>query len=81
VAALQARIDGLRAAELLSEDEVFALEDLVADFVELESCVGIVTLDATRTSETTFKLVGLVALSARIVADESFARQARRKYT
>ena len=33
--ALQARIEGLHAAEQLKDDELFALEDLIADFVEL----------------------------------------------
>ena len=44
LAALQARLEALHAAKLLGDDELYALEDMVADFVEFEaSLVGVVT--------------------------------------
>jgi hypothetical protein len=47
LAALQAWLGALHVAKLLGDDELYALEDMVADFVEFEaSLVGVVTLDA-----------------------------------
>ena len=81
LAALQARIESLHAGGLLADEEVHALEDVVADFVELESTMSMVaTLEAIRSNENASKLLKLVGLSERITADGAFARQARRKY-
>ena len=80
VAALQARLEALHGAKLLSDDEQHALEDLVADYLELEATMGTVTLELAQASEAAGKLLKLVALSERIAADGAFARQARRKY-
>jgi hypothetical protein len=78
LAALQARIEALHVAKLLSDDEVYAIEDLCADYVAL----GLRTLEAAcATSGATSKLVALVNLSEGIAADGPFARQARRKCT
>ena len=81
LAALQVRIEALHANKLLSDDELYALEDMVADFVEFEaSLVGVVVLDGMRRNENATKLLTLISLSERITADSAFARQARRKY-
>eukprot|EP01046_Picozoa_sp_COSAG06_P052451 COSAG06_NODE_8809_length_2066_cov_1.387900_1_plen_260_part_00 len=81
LAALQARLEALHAAKLLGDDELYALEDMVADFVEFEaSLLGVVTLDAMSGNQNASKLLKLVALSERLAADGAFARQARRKY-
>ena len=40
ITALQARLEGLRAAGLLTEAELFALEDAAADFLELRASVA-----------------------------------------
>jgi hypothetical protein len=80
VAALQKRLEAVHAAKLLGDDELYALEDMVADFVEYESSMGVVTLETICTNENASKLQTLVALSERIAADGAFARQARRKY-
>ena len=77
--ALQARLEALHAEKLLSDDELYALEDMVADFVEYESA-GAVTHATVHANENASKLQKLVALSERITADAAFARQARRKY-
>ena len=51
-AALQSRLGVLHAAELLSDDELFSLEDLTADHVEVEATTGMITLKRfTRTPE------------------------------
>jgi hypothetical protein len=67
VAALQARLGALHASKLLADDELFALEDAVAD-----------ALDAPDDDD---RVPRMVALSARMAADASFARQLRRKFT
>ena len=87
--ALQTRIEALRVAELLSDEELFVLEDIVADFVELEAstmpAMRPITLEAVHTSAgdacaPAAKLLKLVALSERLATDAAFARQARRKF-
>ena len=85
LAALQARIEGLHATKLLTDDELFALEDLIADYVELTMSVtdGIITKEmiyAMPTVGAASKLDKLVGLSAAMAGDAAFARQARRKF-
>ena len=80
IASLGARLEALHAAQLLSDEELFTLEDTVADYVELQSSMGVITLEAAHAIRAADKLVKLVALSEHIVADGAFSRQARRKY-
>ena len=81
LAALQVRLEALHEAKLLTDDEVYALEDTVADFVELQgSTAGVVTLEAAQASEVATRLLKLAALSEGVAADGMFARQARRKH-
>eukprot|EP01043_Picozoa_sp_COSAG02_P036591 COSAG02_NODE_2690_length_8228_cov_10.450732_4_plen_119_part_00 len=80
VTTLQARLEALHATKLLGDDELYALEDVVADFVEYESSLGIVTLESISANDNTSKLHKLVALSERLVVDGAFVRQIRRKY-
>ena len=85
LAALQARVEGLHATKLLTDEELFALEDLVADYVELTASVtdGVITKDmiyAMPTAGVASKLDKLVGLSAAMAGDAAFARQVRRKF-
>jgi vacuolar-type H+-ATPase subunit H len=80
IAALQTRLEALHTAELLSEDELFSLEDMIADVLELEAMLRTISRDVLHANETAFKLAKLVALSAHIAADAAFARQVRRKF-
>ena len=85
LAALQARIEGLHVTKLLTDDELFALEDLIADYVELTMSVTdhIITRDMIYSMPTVAvasKLDKLVGLSAAMAGDAAFARQARRKF-
>jgi hypothetical protein len=66
VTALQARFEALHAAKLLTDEELFALEDAIADAVEAPD-------DDDRVAR-------MVALSARMASDASFSRQLRRKF-
>ena len=82
LAALQARIEGLHVTKLLTDEELFALEDLVADYVELTMSVTdrVITRDTIHAMPVASKLDKLVGLSAAMVGDATFARQARRKF-
>ena len=63
--ALQARLEALGAAKLLTDDELFAVEDVIGDSSGEASGEDQVTM--------------LLALSARMASDSAFARQLRRK--
>ena len=76
LAALQSRLEAIHAAKLLTDDELFALEDICADFITL----GTVTAEVVATSGAAAKLVQLVRVSEGIRPDSGFARQARRKF-
>jgi hypothetical protein len=62
---LQARVESLHAAKLLSDEELYAIWDVIADSVDTMS-------DDTR-------VLQLVELSARMLSDTVFSRQLRRK--
>jgi predicted RNase H-like nuclease (RuvC/YqgF family) len=64
--ALQARIEALHAAQLLTDAEMFSIEDVIADSLEAA------TSDDTRVGR-------LIALSGRMTGDAAFSRQLRRK--
>ena len=63
--ALQGRLEALSAAKLLTDDELFAVEDVIADS----------SGDASADDQVAM----LLALSARMATDSAFARQLRRK--
>jgi hypothetical protein len=86
LASLQARMEALHSAQLLADEELHVLEDLFADFVELQATVpdGLVL-----TKDAIYSAVGqncaptvhkLVLLSAKTAPDATFARQVRRKF-
>ena len=84
LAAIQSRLEKLHAAQLLSDEEFFALEDLCADFLELQgSTVGVLSQDLVCSSAAygvAAKLAKMVVVSEGITSDAGFARQARRKF-
>ena len=81
--ALQARLESLHAAQLLTDEEFFALEDLCGDFIELQgSTVGVLSQDLVCSSaaySVAARLAKVVGLSEGLASDAGFARQARRK--
>ena len=81
LAALQTRLEGMHTSKLLSPEELHAMEDLCADFLELKAVVGVVTNDMLVSHDAVAKIVKLVGLSEHILSDATFARQARRKFT
>ena len=87
LAALQARFESLHAAQLLTDEELYASEDLCADFVELQASVldgGVLTMDAifraVRHTPAALQVYKLVRLSGSMASDAAFARQLRRKF-
>ena len=85
--AFQARLQGLRSAELLSECELHTLEDLVADWIELKTSLGqqvIITEQLLSAPGNTFSVASrlhkIVCLSTAMEEDSTFARQVRRKF-
>ena len=80
VEALTARLQALHAAQMLSDDELFALEDCVADFLEAKASYGVLTLEAVHAHRALSKVHKLLALGEGVADDAMFARQLRRKF-
>ena len=80
VEAVTARLQAVHAAQLLSDDELFAVEDGIADFLEVKAACGVVTPMIVNTQDAAGKVHKLVVLSRGMVDDAMFARQVRRKF-
>ena len=76
LAALQARLEQLHAAQLLTDEELFALEDICVDYIAL----GLVTAEMAGGNAAASKLLQLVRVSEGVATDASFARQAKRRF-
>ena len=68
--ALQARLEALHSAKLLSDDERDAIEDIIAD-----------GSDGVTIGDGSDAVSEILALSSKMVADRAFARQLRRRHT
>ena len=80
---LQSRLAAVHSAQLLNDEEYFLVEDLCADYLELQSSLpggAVITAETAISSDVAHKLHRIVGLSEGIALDASFARQARRKY-
>ena len=84
LATLQARVQALHAAQLLADEEFFALEDLCADYLEVQaSASGVLTHELVYSNPAfgeAAKLAQLIVVSEGLASDAGFARQARRKF-
>ena len=80
VKALQTRLEALHAAQLISDDELFVLEDAVADFFESKRSFDVATLEIASTNHAVGKMHLLVLLTEGVERDAPFARQLRRKF-
>ena len=74
---LQTRLDALHEAKLLSDDEVGALEDCVADYIDCCSSLNPTAAEIGAAAEKVKKMVGL---SEGMGKDRMLARQLRRKF-
>jgi hypothetical protein len=80
-AALQLRLEALHASQLVTSDELSVIEDLCADFAEVQAAVGgVMTNELLLAFEPAAKLKRLVGVSEKIQSDAAFARQVRRKF-
>ena len=66
------RLEALRTSKLLSDDELYRLEDLIADSFEEETRASGVGVRE--------QLTSMITLSERIASDSALARQIRRKF-
>ena len=80
IEALTARLEAVHGAKLLSDDELFAVEDCVADFIEAQASYDVVTMEAVNANRELGKVHKLVALGEGMPSDAMFARQLRRKF-
>ena len=78
-ARMQSRLESIHAANLISDEELFGLEDFCGDVIELESLVGSLRVEMALANELVAKARKLVALSEKLVSDAAFARQLRRR--
>ena len=69
--ALQSRLESLHASKLLTDEELYRLEDIVADSLEEDEAGG---------SGGGGQVGKLLALSGRVAGDAALARQLRRKF-
>ena len=83
LAALETRLDAMHEARLLSDDELFALEDICADYLELKtSTAGVLTHEVAYANPggAAVKLAKMIGLSEGTASDPRCARQLRRKF-
>ena len=77
---LQERIASLHAAKLLKDDELYAIEDTVSDYIEVKAQVGAITSEICSANPVVGAMKALIALSSGMPGDAAFARQVRRKF-
>eukprot|EP01046_Picozoa_sp_COSAG06_P024207 COSAG06_NODE_1960_length_7977_cov_3.230515_4_plen_126_part_00 len=80
LAALQTRLEGLHASELLSDDELGAVEDCLADFFEASAGCEHMTMETASMNRAVGTALKLIALSEGMTKDTMFARQVLRKF-
>ena len=87
LASLQVRLESLHLAKLLTDEELYMMEDIVADWVALKASMAEQTITGAmiygplaRTCVTASKMHKLASLSASIAGDAAFARQIRRLF-
>ena len=78
VSVLQVRLEALHSAKLLTDEEMFAMEDIIADSFDDQDHED--EDDGGSRAVACEKVASLVVLSGRIASNASFARQVRRKY-
>ena len=80
LAALQTRLEGLHTSELLSDDELGAVEDCLADFFEASAGCEHMTMEMASMNRAVGTVLKLIALSEGMTKDTMFARQVKRKF-
>lgn len=78
--ALQERLEALVAAELLTEEESYSLDDVLAEYLSVRSLAPTVATTMVTMGASMGKARQMVDLSAGFAADRRFARQLRRHF-
>jgi Spy/CpxP family protein refolding chaperone len=73
LAALQTRLQSLHEAKLLTDEELFALEDLIVDCIEVMPTASVFT-------PTVEKVARMLLVASKVGGDGMLARQLRRKF-
>ena len=73
LAVLQSRLQALHTATLLTDEELYCLEDAIVDCIEVMPTVG-------ASSPEVAKVTKMMLVSAKVPGDATFARQLRRKF-
>eukprot|EP01051_Picozoa_sp_SAG22_P016104 SAG22_NODE_2212_length_2831_cov_2.290996_2_plen_240_part_01 len=68
---LEERLEALCAGGMLPEEEIFVLEDMIADFLEAKAGFAVVTADVARANEAVGKMRCLIILSEGVTKDET----------
>lgn len=77
---LQLRLERMHEAGLLLDTALEALEDCIADYVEVRATLGVVTVQTVCANEAALLVHKLIALGEALPADKTFARQCCRKF-
>ena len=73
LAALQSRLQSLHGAKLLTDEELYSLEDAIVDCIEVMPTAG-------ASAPEVEKVAKMMLVSAKVAGDAALARQLRRKF-
>ena len=73
LAALQSRLQAMHGSKLLTEDELFSIEDAIVDCVEAMPTAG-------ASASEVEKVAKMLLVSSKVASDGTLARQLRRKF-
>ena len=73
LAALQSRLQAMHGSKLLTDDELFSIEDAIVDCVEAMPTAG-------ASASEVEKVAKMLVVSSKVASDGTLARQLRRKF-
>ena len=73
LAALQSRLQAMHGSKLLTDDELFSIEDAIVDCVEAMPTAG-------ASASEVEKVAKMLVVSSKVASDGTLARQMRRKF-
>jgi chromosome segregation ATPase len=73
LAALQSRLQAMHGSKLLTDDELFSIEDAIVDCVEAMPTAG-------ASASEVEKVAKMLLVSSKVASDSTLARQMRRKF-
>ena len=73
LAALQSRLQAMHGSKLLTDDELFSIEDAIVDCVEAMPTAGASASEVEKAAK-------MLLVSSKVASDSTLARQLRRKF-